>query len=906
MKKTVVDEITARAAADGGTLVGHGHDSVDDKKRENKMKHAALVGVGADTLGTRASARGGTGGFASAMSAGISGGVAKSAAQKPLISFPDPGALDGIKNKQQPVVRIDDVEFVYPGNDTKVLHKVNAKVSLGSRVAIVGANGAGKTTLLKNIVGELSPSRGEIWKHHNLRISYIAQHSMHHLESNVELNPKEYIQNRFFLGRDKELSKMTTMELCDDDKAIMKQKGNVCEILGRAMKGGSLCYEVRKVGDRPGVTRWEPVEFLKQEHVRKMTRHYDEKLKASQSGLDIRPLTSKEVYAHLGDFGISTELADGKIKRMSGGQKSRLVLAAAMWTKPHVIALDEPTNYLDNETLAALTEALRKFKGGVLVVSHNAQFVSDLCTDSWRVYQGAVNSSDEHGKGLSQSPHTASAIAHTRVETLTTFFCAVSGAAGSDKRSAAARRKAREADKALAKASDSLDSGGKGGENAGDYINADGTLGPGTLHNTKPSVTLNGAEVDRTVTGILASRPTAIDVRIEQFSMQVNGQELVQDCVIELNAGRRYGLLGANGSGKSNLLTAIANREVPVPKHLDIYHLREEAEPSERTALEAVVDHIKIEVNRLQALEAEILAQGGVGDERLQPVYERLEELDPSTFEHRAGELLHGLGFSKMMMQRHTKDMSGGWRMRVALARALFAAPALLILDEPTNHLDLSACVWLEHYLAKYDKCLLCVSHSQDFLNGVCTHIIRLSNKTLSYYTGDYDTYQKTLAADSVIQQRKYDKEQADIKHIKDFIASCGTYADKMKQANSKQKILDKMAVAGLTPSPSVDKTFTFQFPECRKLPPPVLPFRDVTFSYPGVDTSVTGDLLKGLEFGVDCDRYVLRVSQIQAHCLLPLDDYTAVIKRKYTTYITSALFAHTVHPYPIHRLTQD
>ena len=225
----------------------------------------------------------------------------------------------------------------------------------------------------------------------------------------------------------------------------------------------------------------------------------------------------------------------------------------------------------------------------------------------------------------------------------------------------------------------------------------------------------------------------------------------------------------------------------------------------------------------------------------------------------------------------------------------------MLLLDEPTNHLDLEAILWLENWL-KYDKCLLCVSHSQDFLNGVCTHIIRLSNKTLSYYTGDYDTYQKTLAADSVIQQRKYDKEQADIKHIKDFIASCGTYADKMKQANSKQKILDKMAVAGLTPSPSVDKTFTFQFPECRKLPPPVLPFRDVTFSYPGVDTSVTGDLLKGLEFGVDCDRYVLRVSQIQAHCLLPLDDYTAVIKRKYTTYITSALFAHTVHPYPIHR----
>ena len=102
-----------------------------------------------------------------------------------------------------------------------------------------------------------------------------------------------------------------------------------------------------------------------------------------------------QVYSHLADFGISQELADGKIKRMSGGQKSRLVLAAAMWTKPHVIALDEPTNYLDNETLQALTEALRKFKGGVLTVSHNAGLVADLCTGAWRVYQGKVACTEE-------------------------------------------------------------------------------------------------------------------------------------------------------------------------------------------------------------------------------------------------------------------------------------------------------------------------------------------------------------------------------------------------------------------------------------------------------------------------------------------------------------------------------
>ena len=157
---------------------------------------------------------------------------------------------------------------------------------------------------------------------------------------------------------------MATMEMTEEEQAQMRVKGNVCEILGRAMKGGSLCYEVKKTGDRPGVTRWEPQEFLKSSYVAKMTRHYDEKLKASQSGLDIRPLTSAEVYAHLSDFGIGVELADGKIRRMSGGQKSRLVLAAAMWTKPHVIALDEPTNYLDNETLAALTDALKSSRAG--------------------------------------------------------------------------------------------------------------------------------------------------------------------------------------------------------------------------------------------------------------------------------------------------------------------------------------------------------------------------------------------------------------------------------------------------------------------------------------------------------------------------------------------------------------
>ncbi len=356
---------------------------------------------------------------------------------------------------------------------------------------------------------------------------------------------------------------------------------------------------------------------------------------------------------------------------------------------------------------------------------------------------------------------------------------------------------------------------------------------------------------DRVTTGVLASLEASRDVKITSTSLVFHGKVLLGDCTLEVNYGRRYGLLGENGCGKSTLLKSIDKREFPFPEHIDIYLLNEGAEPSDTGALDWVVNQARAEMQRMEDLAEKILEEEGADSPKLEDLYERIDGMDPSTFQTRASLILTGLGFNKKTMDKKTKDMSGGWRMRVALAKALFVKPSLLLLDDPTAHLDLEACVWLEEYLKKWDRTLILVSHSMDFLNGVCTTMIDMRQKTLMYYGGNYDSYIKTRTEQEVNQQKAYEKQQDEIKHIKEFIAKAGTYANLVRQAKSRQKILDKMEADGFIQPVLVDRVFTFRFASVEKLPPPVLSLDNVTFSYSG---NSKDNLYENLDFGVDMD----------------------------------------------------
>jgi len=355
----------------------------------------------------------------------------------------------------------------------------------------------------------------------------------------------------------------------------------------------------------------------------------------------------------------------------------------------------------------------------------------------------------------------------------------------------------------------------------------------------------------RSVTGVCAIHPRAKDIKIDNFSITYYGAIMLQDTKLDLSSGNRYGLIGPNGCGKSAMFAAIAAKEIPIQDHIDVFNLTREMPASDKTALQCVME-VDEERNRLEALANSLAdAQESEAQEQLMSIYERLDELDSSTAEAKAAGILRGLGFDHKMQLKQTKDYSGGWRMRIALARALFLKPHLLLLDEPTNHLDLDACVWLEEELKNYHSILVIISHSQDFLNGVCNRTIHMHQQKLINYGGNYDTFIKTRTEQEENQMKQFNWEQAKVAEYKDFIARFGHGSAKLaRQAQSREKELKRMVDEGLTERPASDRTLSFQFFSCGTIPPPVIMVQNVSFRY----TDTTPWIYKNLEFGIDLD----------------------------------------------------
>ncbi|XP_041068892.1 ATP-binding cassette sub-family F member 1 isoform X1 [Carcharodon carcharias] len=351
----------------------------------------------------------------------------------------------------------------------------------------------------------------------------------------------------------------------------------------------------------------------------------------------------------------------------------------------------------------------------------------------------------------------------------------------------------------------------------------------------------------------------ASDIKLERFSISAHGKELFINADLYIVAGRRYGLVGPNGKGKTTLLKHIQNRVLNIPPNIDVLLCEQEVRADNTAAVDAV---LKADIKRIKLLEEERQLQALLekGDdragERLQKVYEELRATGAAAAEAKARRILAGLGFTPEMQNRPTKKFSGGWRMRVSLARALFMEPTLLMLDEPTNHLDLNAVIWLNNYLQTWKKTLLIVSHDQGFLDDVCTDVIHLDAQKLFYYRGNYNTFKKMYQQKQKELLKLYEKQEKRLKDLKAGGKSTKQAEKQTKEAltRKQQKCRKKNQDEESNEAPELLKrpreyTVKFTFPNPPPLSPPILGLHAVDFAYESQKL-----LFKNLDFGIDMD----------------------------------------------------
>ncbi|RNF51490.1 ATP-binding cassette domain-containing protein [Marinomonas hwangdonensis] len=306
-------------------------------------------------------------------------------------------------------------------------------------------------------------------------------------------------------------------------------------------------------------------------------------------------------------------------------------------------------------------------------------------------------------------------------------------------------------------------------------------------------------------------------IQFTEVSLQRGTQFLLEDANLTIFEGQKVGLIGANGAGKSSLFAMIKGDlhadtgDVILPGQRRIAFMAQEVEETQRSALEYCLDGD----DKLREIERHITKAQATGDHHAHAVWlGEYENAHGYSAQSRAETLLQGLGFKMTDMHRPVSDFSGGWRIRLNLAKALMCPSDVLLLDEPTNHLDLDAVMWLENWLRQYPGTLLLISHDRDFLDGICSHIVHLYQKQLVLYKGNYSDYERQRAEHLAQQQANFEKQQEKRAHLQQYVDRFRYKADKAKQAQSRLKMLEKMELIGPA---HIDSQFEFTIPVAEK-----------------------------------------------------------------------------------------
>jgi ATP-binding cassette subfamily F protein 3 len=324
-------------------------------------------------------------------------------------------------------------------------------------------------------------------------------------------------------------------------------------------------------------------------------------------------------------------------------------------------------------------------------------------------------------------------------------------------------------------------------------------------------------------------------IQFKQLTLARGVKVLIQSASLQLHPGHKVGLTGANGAGKSSLFALLRGEMHLESGHLEmpaswvVAHVAQETPALAMPAIEFVLDgDVELRTIEKALAEAEANHQG----ELIGELHHRLTDIDGYSAKARAAELLNGLGFSQANLQQAVSTFSGGWRVRLNLARALMCRSDLLLLDEPTNHLDLDAVIWLESWLQSYRGTLFLISHDRDFLDAIVNHIAHIEQQTLTLYKGGYSDFERQRAEKLALQQSMFEKQQRKVAHLHSYIDRFRVQATKARQAQSRIKALERMEMISAA---HVDSQFSFEFRAPVASPDPLLVLDEMSVGYNNV-----------------------------------------------------------------------